>query len=342
MKRAARSGGLRGPGAGGSLALLLGLALVCGGCAGERDRAAADLPVDSGYVAADDGVRLFYRSVGDGPVGLVIPVALYLEDALSPLSAPDRRLVFYDPRGRGRSEAGDRSRVTLERQLADLESVRAGLGIDSMALVGWSGLGMELFVYALRHPERVVALLQVAPVAARDEPHNARAYAARRERTDTAAVRLLRERHGRGDFTVDPAAYCRALHELTMPVNLADPADMARVPDPCVFPNEHPDSLAPLFRSLLGSFAGYDWREEAARLPVRRLVIHGARDPFPVEGSREWVPPGSDARLLVIDRAGHFPFLERPDVFFPAVEAFLRGGWPSGARAGSEAANGDG
>jgi pimeloyl-ACP methyl ester carboxylesterase len=30
----------------------------------------------------------------------------------------------------------------------------------------------------------------------------------------------------------------------------------------------------------------------------------------------------------VIDDAGHFPFLERPDVFFQAVETFLRGSWP--------------
>jgi len=287
-------------------------------------------PVDSGFVTTDDSVRLFYLTVGKGELDIVIPVAFYLEDALLPLAAPDRRLVFYDLRGRGRSEAGDRSLVTLDRQIADLEAVRTELGIDSMIVLGWSGLGMEMFVYAVRHPARVRGLIQVAPVAARDAPHNARAYATRLERTDTAAVRALRERHQRGDFADDPAAYCRALRDLTMPVNLADSAFMAGVPDPCVFPNEYPDSLSPLFSALLGSFAGYDWRDAAAGLRIRRLVIHGAQDPFPVEGSREWVPPGSNARLLIIDRAGHFPFLERPDVFFAAAEAFLRGEWPAG------------
>lgn len=295
-----------------------------------RSAPAAQLPVDSGFVTTDDGIRLFYRTVGDGGLEIVIPVAFYLEDALLPLAAPDRRLVFYDPRGRGRSEAGDRSHVTLDRQIADLEALRTGLGIDSMVLLGWSGLGMEMFVYTVRNPDRVRALVQVAPVAARDEPHNARAYATRLERTDTAAVRQLRER---GEFADEPAAYCRALHDLTMPVNLADPAFMAEVPDPCVFPNEYPDSLSPLFGALLSSFAGYDWRDAAAALPIRRLVIHGAQDPFPVEGSREWVAPGSNARLLVIHMAGHFPFLEQPDLFFPAVEAFLRGEWPVGGEA---------
>jgi proline iminopeptidase len=217
--------------------------------------------------------------------------------------------------------------------LADLEALRTGLGIDSMAVIGWSGLGMEMFVYAMRHPERVSGLVQVAPVAARDEPHNATAYATRAERIDTAAQRVLRERRAQGEFTADSATYCRELGTLTSPANFADPAFAAAVPDPCRFPNEYPDSLGQLFTSLLGSFAGYDWREAARTLPIRRLVIHGRQDAFPLEGSREWVPAGSSARLLVIDSAGHFPFVERPDVFFPAVDAFLRGGWPADATA---------
>jgi proline iminopeptidase len=218
--------------------------------------------------------------------------------------------------------------VTLERQLADVEAVRRGLGIDRMVLVGWSGLGMELAVYTMRHPERVIGLVQVAPVAARDEPHNAQAYRTRVERTDTTALNALRLRRDRGEFAGDPAGYCRALSAVTGPANFADPARLSEVPDVCRYPNEFPDNLAPLFSALLGSFAGYDWRDSIAPLPVRRLVIHGAQDAFPLEGSREWVPPGSNARLLVVDGAGHFPFLERPDVFFPAVEAFLGGDWP--------------
>jgi pimeloyl-ACP methyl ester carboxylesterase len=35
-----------------------------------------------------------------------------------------------------------------------------------------------------------------------------------------------------------------------------------------------------------------------------------------------------DARLIVIEGSGHFPPLERPDVFFPAVNEFLSGDWP--------------
>jgi len=297
---------------------------------GEREQATLDLPTDSGYVALDDAVRLFYRTVGDGPVNVVIPAAAYLEEALRPLARSGRRLVFYDLRARGRSDAGDRALVTLDRQIADLEALRRSLGIDSMVLIGWSGLGMEMAVYTMRHPERVTRLVQVAPVAARDEPYNTQAYETRTNRIDTTAVNARFAGRESGGYTDDPGGFCRALAALTEPASFADPTNMAAVPDVCRFPNEYPDSLNVLFEALLGSFAGYDWRDSIAQIGVPRLVIHGAQDAFPLEGSREWVPPGSNARILVIEGAGHFPFLEQPEVFFPAVEAFLTGGWPEG------------
>ncbi|HEV8610178.1 MAG TPA: hypothetical protein VGS98_08945, partial [Thermoanaerobaculia bacterium] len=52
---------------------------------------------------------------------------------------------------------------------------------------------------------------------------------------------------------------------------------------------------------------------------------------IPMGGSREWVQGNPNARLLVIEGAGHFPHVEKPEVYFPAVEKFLSGSWPKGA-----------
>lgn len=48
--------------------------------------------------------------------------------------------------------------------------------------------------------------------------------------------------------------------------------------------------------------------------------------------TREWAASLSDGRLLVIEQSGHFPFVERPEAFFPAATAFLKGEWPPAAR----------
>lgn len=67
----------------------------------------------------------------------------------------------------------------------------------------------------------------------------------------------------------------------------------------------------------------YDWREELRSLTVTTLVVHGALDPLPVETSSQLAAVIPAATHAVIPDAGHMPFWEAPDVFFPIVEAFL-------------------
>lgn len=275
-----------------------------------------------------DGIRLFYRSIGQGQIPLVIPAGFYLEDALRPLAA-HHRLIFYDPRCRGRSECGDRAAVSLEWQIEDLESLRRGLGIESMALLGWSGLGMEMAQYTIRYPERVTRLIQVGAVP----PSKAIMDAAgdrRSERIDAAAMSALQARMDAGEFEEKPAELCRLYKAVTGPASFADRALADKVPDVCVYENEWPKNLWPYFGALLGSFGEWDLTEKLGALSVPRLVIHGREDGIPLAGAEAWASAG-DSRLLVLSSAGHYPFLERPDEFFAAVKTFLAGDWPEGA-----------
>lgn len=91
-----------------------------------------DAGVREGFLAADDGMCLYYRVVGSGLQAIVVPVGFYLEPFLDRLASPERTLVFYDPRGRGRSDAVDPSRVSLDHQVRDVEAVRRHLGFERM------------------------------------------------------------------------------------------------------------------------------------------------------------------------------------------------------------------
>jgi pimeloyl-ACP methyl ester carboxylesterase len=48
-------------------------------------------------------------------------------------------------------------------------------------------------------------------------------------------------------------------------------------------------------------------------------------DLIPLESSREWVDTLQNARLLLLKGSGHFPHLEAPEAYYPAVEHFLNG-----------------
>jgi pimeloyl-ACP methyl ester carboxylesterase len=291
------------------------------------DAASGQPPAGEGYATMDDGTRLYYQIAGEGQEVVVVPMAMFLSDALAPL-ADGRRIVFYDPRNRGRSDAADLVTVSLDRQVLDLDQLRAALGIERMALIGWSGLGMEMAVYAIRHPERVTRLVQVSAV-----PPSAAMMAEfgdrRSERVNQAAVEAVDSLAEAG--AIDPGEHCRRRRALTSPASFADPSLADRVPDPCRHENEWPVHLWPYFDALLGSFAEYDWRPALRDLTIPRLVIHGREDGIPLEGGRAWAAGFPTARLLVLSPAGHFPFLEQPATFFPAVDRFLDGAWPEEA-----------
>lgn len=285
----------------------------------------------SRYLTTDDGVHLWYRIVGEGSQTVLVPNAMLHGRQLDGL-ARRRRLVLFDPRGRGRSDTVPPARVSLDRQLRDVDLLRQEVGAERVALIGWSGTGMELFVYALRYPSRVTRLVQLAPVAPRLDPYGAAMTADRTARTDTAALAALNRRADAGEFKDQPGELCRLRNALSVPATFAAPRNASIVPDICDLPTEWPARINQYFTALLGSMGSFDWRDSLSRVVIPRLVIHGDRDNTPLAGNQEWVAGQPNARILVVPGAGHWPHYEQSGVTLPAIDTFLAGSWPGNAR----------
>lgn len=292
--------------------------------------AASSAARSEGFVTTDDGIKLYYVEKGSGPDALVAPVAFYLEPHLLDALSKHRRVVFYDPRNRGRSDAAKLSNVSLDRQIEDLEALRAALGIEKMALLGWSGLGMEMAVYTLRHPERVTRLIQLSPVPPAASIMR-EAGDTRGDRMDRAAIEVLDNRAEAGEFNDAPEEYCRLRNALTDPANFADPALARKVPDVCQFENEWPKNLWPYFSAFLPTFGDYDWRGDLKSLKTPRLIIHGREDGIPLKGAKAWAAGYPQARLIVLSPCGHFAYIEQKAAVIAAIETFLSSKWPKEA-----------
>jgi proline iminopeptidase len=290
---------------------------------------------DHGYVPTLDGARLHYRIVGSGSDTVVIP-ALHLLGADLERLARQRRLVFYDQRGRGGSDPiEDETLVWTDYEMRDLEAIRQHLNLDQMSLIGWSYLGGVAALYTLEHPDRVRRLVLMCPIPPRlplpyfsVEELNEIAES----RIDPAGIRTLEEMRGAGIDTKDPVSYCREHNRVHLPGRMARPEALARMrSDPCIYSNEWPQNLGGHWQKRFPPESmEFDWRSSLGAVTTPTLVIHGSED-SPVEVSREWVSALPEARLLVVEGSAHFPHLEAPDVFFSAVDEFLSGEWPEGA-----------
>lgn len=302
-------------------------ALLLAACAQQQTHSLS--PTD-GQVVTDDGVRLFYREMGEGDGVLVAPVGFYLEPYLLEALAKNRRVIMYDPRNRGRSEAASLEFVSLERQLQDLENLRVALEIEDMDLLGWSGLGMEMAVYAMRHPERVRRLIQISPIPPAASIFQ-EAGDGRQNAIDADALAALDKRAAEGAFEDAPEEHCRLYNEITTPSNFADLSYASALVDVCQYENEHPENLWPYFSAFLPSLGDFDWRDQMSDLTMPRLVIHGREDGVPLIGGEAWVAGQENARIVVLSPAGHFPFIEQKQATIDAIDSFLNGNWPDNA-----------
>lgn len=92
-----------------------------------------------GFIAADDGTKLFYKIEGSGPEVLVVVhggPGGSLESVRPDFGrlAKGRTVIYYDQRGNGRSDLiDDDERVGITYQVADLEAVRRHFKLKKMA-----------------------------------------------------------------------------------------------------------------------------------------------------------------------------------------------------------------
>ena len=103
-----------------------------------------------------DGAELYCTVHGSGPVCLVpsaIGTAPY-ERQMARELRDHLTMVYVDLRGGGRS-TGRAADLTFDRVAEDVDAIRAALGVDRVALLGHSILGMLALECGRRLPERV-------------------------------------------------------------------------------------------------------------------------------------------------------------------------------------------
>lgn len=271
-----------------------------------------------------NGVDLFTRRVGAGPLVLMLhggPGAHH--DYLLPQYdrlATGRELFYYDQRGGGRSPVAREVPVGWREQVADLEALRTHLGLERIAICGYSWGGLLAVLYLLEHPERVerLALVSPASITAAGRQEFERRFAERMGAPEL--VRAREELRASGLRERDPAAYHRRAFELSVAGYFRDLRDAKNLTSFRV--------TARTQQEVWASLGEYDLRSRLRELQhsslVPRpptLVLHGTVDPIPLAGSQELA--GLLGATLIELPAGHCPHVEATEQFVAAIDAFL-------------------
>jgi proline iminopeptidase len=289
-----------------------------------------------GYVATPDGARLFYRIAGSGADTLVAihgGPGVDLESIagdFTPLTAR-HTVIFYDQRGAGRSTLPtDTTTLSAVQQIADLESVRRHFGIDRLTLIAHSYGPLLAATYAIAHPDHVRRMILMGPVPPRRGDFWARFAKNSAARMDSTLQRQSADanrRLQRATTDDEIRSACRDYWRAAMVPRLAEPTrtlPMIRS-DLCASDARGIRfGLTTTNRLVMGSYGDWDLRPQLRTLRAPTLVIHGEQEAIPMDLVEEWVSTLPNAMLVRVPRAAHFAYAERPDVVWPAVEAFLK------------------
>jgi pimeloyl-ACP methyl ester carboxylesterase len=277
------------------------------------------------FAVARDGTRLAWTSAGKGdpPVVLTdgIGCAGWIWERLAPALARDRRVVHWNYRGHGASEAPrDPERMTLAECARDLVDVLDAARIERAVLVGHS-MGVQVVLDAWRRaPRRVAALALVcgAPGRVLDTFHESTAL-----RTALPWARKLVDRWPdlvRAGFRALVTADVALDYALAFEVNRA----LLRRDDLLPYFEDLSKIDPTLFVRLLASAAEHDATASLADVRVPTLVVAGARDAFtPMRLSLAMSQAIRGSELLVLPGGTHVAPLEYPELFAERVRTFL-------------------
>jgi proline iminopeptidase len=300
-------------------------------------------PHDRGMLAVGDGQRIRWEVSGnpDGRPAVALHggpgsgCAPWWRELFDPAA---HRIVLFDQRGAGGSlpdaadPATDLSVITTHHLIADLERLRAHLGIERWLVVGGSWGSTLALAYAQRHPERVteLVLFSVGTTTRREVAWLTRGVGSRFPRA------WARFAAGVPDEPDLAAAYARAL---------ADPERREQAArDWCAWEDAHvggphdPRYDDPRFRLRFARLVTHFWSHAAwlgetelldgmpllASIPG--VLIHGRRDissplDVPAALARAW--PG--AELVVIEDEGHGAGARTSAAIVAATDRFSRG-----------------
>jgi proline iminopeptidase len=237
---------------------------------------------------------------------------------LQPL-ADQFTLIFYDHRCNGRSDGAEVSSMTFENLTADADALRQKLGFDQWAVLGQSFGGNVALEYALRYPQSLSHLVLINTGG--DQwwvNHNAPEILAKRGYSESAVAAARRFYNGQ----LDPDEVFPTVQKFLKAYNYNN--SLRRVAKDIVLghmPKMRPEALVFGYSQLL---KGWTVMDRLGEIKVPTLVMAGRHDfLFPPEHQAILTDRLPNARLEIIECAGHNPQSERPAEVIELVKGFL-------------------
>jgi pimeloyl-ACP methyl ester carboxylesterase len=288
---------------------------------------AATAPIRTGFATSDEGIKLFWRAVGEGPplvccngVGVSTFFWKYVVEHFS-----DRfQVIVWDYRGHGRSDrpAGpDDWDLSIATSARDLGAVLEDIGAGPAVLVGHSMGCQVIFERYSQDPASVLAMVPMLGSAGRvldtfyDDPRSVHVI--------RLANRIARKLGPGVNALLRPALEHPIAYDVARYGRLVDPYYTLR--EDLLPYTRHLASIdIRLFLAMVLEAHAHDAFPKLTTIEVPTLIVAAERDTFtPLRLSyrmRELIP---DAEILVLADGSHAALIEQPETINHRLDRFF-------------------
>ncbi|GAA0893093.1 proline iminopeptidase-family hydrolase [Fulvivirga kasyanovii] len=272
-----------------------------------------------------NGSDVYYKITGSGPPMIVIhggPVLdhSYFLPHFNTLSN-NHQLIFYDQRACGKSSVDiDTSSMSVAGFVDDIEQLRKKLNLEKIDLLGHSWGGLLAMYYAIQYPQNLNHLILSNSIPASTEGWQAEEQQlASRITKEDSLTRI--EIMNSDEMKNRSASAIKKLMMLSFKTQFHNKnlLDSLRVYIPEDFM-----ARSAKFRYLGKDLASFDLYDDLRKVSVPTLIIYGEEEPAATLSGKALEEAIPHAKLAIIPRSGHFPFVEQPELYFSTIEQFVK------------------
>jgi proline iminopeptidase len=292
-----------------------------------------NIEIEEGYKKVN-GVNNFYKIAGKGEPFIMLHggPGMY-HDELFPFFldfAKSNKVIFYDQRGNGKStlEKIDSTTFTVELMIEDLEELRKEFGIDKLNIIGHSWGGLLGMYYASKYPENVkrLVLVDAAPV---NTDLLIKCYKNQMSMFKPEELEYLQKVYQSEDYLAGNPKVVNEAMRISEGVIFSNKDVIDDYMKVASF-NETTAKNAILLNELATQMKlNIDVQDKLSNINCPTLIINGKDDFIVEEAYRLTNQLISNSEIVLIEGAGHYPFIENKEDFFNELNNFISNTAPS-------------
>ena len=237
-------------------------------------------------------------------------------------------MIYFDAFGIGKSDrARSPKEYSFQRDVEDLEGLRKALGLGQMNLFGHSFGGMVAQAYALKYPQFVKRLILMDTFFSGQMWQANNDNANREIQNQYPEVwQALQELRAEGSRSSTPDH--QTIYD-QVPLGLFYFYDASKAKN-----TQFGEGNDEVYYQIVGrdgdfavggDIAALDFRADLQKLKMPILIVGGRFDRISMPRyAIEYKKYAPQARFVIMEQSGHFPFVEQPDQTLALLREFLR------------------